>query len=111
MLKLQLMARWQVACAVTAVFVWAVGVTFCGSVRSFQPHAIYHLLVGLSCHYGLQFAMALRQSILHKAPPATSWSLGGLLGCVVPTEVPSRAMGAQLRWLLKIAGVDHLDNV
>eukprot|EP00467_Chlorarachnion_reptans_P002791 CAMPEP_0114510040 /NCGR_PEP_ID=MMETSP0109-20121206/13560_1 /TAXON_ID=29199 /ORGANISM="Chlorarachnion reptans, Strain CCCM449" /LENGTH=294 /DNA_ID=CAMNT_0001689291 /DNA_START=364 /DNA_END=1248 /DNA_ORIENTATION=- len=111
MLKLQLMARWQVACAATAALVWILEVSFCGSLKNFQPHALYHLLIGLSCHYGLQFAMALRQSILHKAPPATSWSLGGLLGCVVPTEVPSRAMGAQLRWLLKIAGVDHLDNV
>uniref|UniRef100_A0A7S3YZH8 Alkaline ceramidase n=1 Tax=Lotharella globosa TaxID=91324 RepID=A0A7S3YZH8_9EUKA len=111
-LKLQLMARWQIGCLLLAFLSLLVPSISCSSTMgSFQPHALWHLLFGLSSHYGLQFAMALRQSILHKAPPATSWSLGGLLGCVVPTEVPSRAMGAQLRWLLKMAGVDHLDPV
>eukprot|EP00954_Amorphochlora_amoebiformis_P019284 1331670-Amorphochlora_amoeboformis.AAC.1 len=110
-LKLQLMARWQLACGLLAFLVLVASDMFCTSMCNFQLHALWHLLIGLSCHYGLQFAMALRQSILHKAPPATSWSLGGLLGCVVPTEVPSRAMGAQLRWLLKMAGVDRLDSV
>mmetsp|Transcript_30635 Transcript_30635/g.42659 ORF Transcript_30635/g.42659 Transcript_30635/m.42659 type:complete len:304 (+) Transcript_30635:144-1055(+) len=110
-LKLQLMARWHVGCATAAFIIRAGGVFFCETFINIQPHALWHLLLGVSCHYGLQFAMALRQSILHKAPPATSWTLGGLLGCVVPTEVPSRAMGAQLRWLLKMAGVDQLDSV
>lgn len=110
MVKLQLMARWQVVCLLLALVAWTIEHFFCNRFRSFQFHSIWHLLLGLSCHYGLQFAMALRQSILHKAPPATSWSLGGLLGQVVPTEVPSRAMGAQLRWLLKMAGVDKLDS-
>mmetsp|Transcript_22729 Transcript_22729/g.31762 ORF Transcript_22729/g.31762 Transcript_22729/m.31762 type:complete len:302 (+) Transcript_22729:160-1065(+) len=109
MLKLQLMARWHVACAAIAVLIWSADIAFCEPLRNFQPHAVFHLLIGLSCHYGLQFGMALRQSILHKAPPATTWSLGGLLGCVAPTEDPSRTMGAQLRWLLKMAGVDQLD--
>lgn len=108
MVKLQIMARLHIVCMVLALAAAVTESAFCGSVQAFQPHALWHLLLGLGCHHGLQFAMALRQSILHKAPPATAWSLGGLLGQVVPTEVPSRAMGAQLRWLLKMAGVDNI---
>eukprot|EP00472_Partenskyella_glossopodia_P000127 CAMPEP_0197543388 /NCGR_PEP_ID=MMETSP1318-20131121/68215_1 /TAXON_ID=552666 /ORGANISM="Partenskyella glossopodia, Strain RCC365" /LENGTH=313 /DNA_ID=CAMNT_0043102723 /DNA_START=319 /DNA_END=1260 /DNA_ORIENTATION=- len=111
MLKLQLMARWHFACLAIFFSLWVTSLSTTTQSYHLELDGMSHLFIGLSCHYGLQFSMALRQSILHKAPPATSWSLGGLLGCVVPTEVPSRAMGAQLRWLLKMAGVDGIDNV
>jgi len=66
---------------ITAAFVlWIIDQQMCPTLHSLpaglpnpQLHAVWHVLAGFNTHFGLQFVMALRQSVRDEALPATSW--------------------------------------
>ena len=54
-----------------------------------QLHAWWHVLTGLSHHYGIQFAVGTRIRFTTKRLPTTVWTMGG----VVPVTTPSTLNG------------------
>uniref|UniRef100_A0A7S0YYH2 Alkaline ceramidase n=1 Tax=Hemiselmis tepida TaxID=464990 RepID=A0A7S0YYH2_9CRYP len=87
--KLRLMGQLYVVYISAAFVIWVVDQKFCPSLHALpvnpQLHAWWHLLAGLNVHFGLHFMMALRQSIVDRALPATAWWGKWLLAWVVKT--------------------------
>lgn len=52
-----------------------------------QLHAWWHVLTGLSHHYGIQFAVGTRIRFTTRRLPTTVWTMGGM----VPVTTPSNA--------------------
>mmetsp|Transcript_24980 Transcript_24980/g.48544 ORF Transcript_24980/g.48544 Transcript_24980/m.48544 type:complete len:293 (+) Transcript_24980:207-1085(+) len=75
--KLRLMAQLYVVYISLAFAFWIIDQAVCPSLHALpvnpQLHAWWHLLAGLNTHFGLQFTMALRQSVVDDALPATEW--------------------------------------
>jgi len=92
-LKMRRMAHWYLMYILVAFGFWLLDQFLCPHLNALpmdipnpQFHALWHLLTGANCHFGLHFVMALRQSIRDHAPPATEWSLRGLFARCVKTK-------------------------
>jgi hypothetical protein len=81
-LKLRRMAQLYLFYLLVAFFFWVVDQQACptlnnlpGNIPNPQLHAWWHVFAGVNTHFGIQFSMTLRQSIVDQALPCTSWRL------------------------------------